>query len=79
MIGKDVIEALDVALPALLLQQRRYEHCLNVVEDLVVDQEEKNRYVERWKSAIENAEKAYCCLMDFSIELNKLEGKKEKI
>lgn len=77
MIGKDVIEALDVALPALILQRTEYEHHLNIVKEFDFDQEEKNRHIEHWMKAVESVEKAYRCLMDFSIELNNLERKKK--
>lgn len=79
MIGKDIIEALDVALPALILQRTEYEHRLNIVEELNYDQEEKNRDARHLVAAIESVENAYRRLMDFSIELNNLERKKEKI
>ena len=78
MIGKDVIEALNVALPALVLQQSEYEHSLNMVEDLVIDQEERDRRAVFWKSAIEDTEKAYQCLLHFSVELEKIELNKSK-
>ena len=71
MFIKDVLEALDVALSALLFQQAEFKHSLNTVYELDLEQDEKNRRVDYWKTAIEKTEKAYLCLINFSVVVNK--------